>query len=43
LSTILQPVALDPLTVADDPEFLLMTENQPNLPAPIRSGLAGLY
>lgn len=43
LSTILQPIALDPLTVADDPDFLSMIESQPNLPAPVRTGLAGLY
>ena len=43
LSTILEPVALDPLTVADDSDFLRSIENQPNLPAPVRKGLAGLY
>jgi hypothetical protein len=43
LSTILEPVALDPLTVADDPSFLSGIANQPNLPAPVRKGLAGLY
>src|SRR4029077_10141445 len=30
LSTILQPVALDPLTVADDPNFLSEIAKQPN-------------
>ena len=43
LSAILQPVALDPLTVADDPSFLVHIKNQPNLPAAVRDGLAGLY
>jgi 5-methylthioadenosine/S-adenosylhomocysteine deaminase len=43
LSTILQPVALDPLTVADDPDFLLKIANEPNVPGPVRAGLAQLY
>lgn len=43
LSELLQPVALDPLTVADDPNFLTEIANQPNLPEPIRTGLARLY
>ena len=43
LSTILQPVVLDPLTVADDPNFLSEIANQPNLPAKVREGLAKLY
>ena len=43
LSTILQPMALDPLTVADDPDFLLKISKQPNVPDPIRAGLAQLY
>jgi hypothetical protein len=43
LSTILKPVRLDPLTVADDPNFLSVIANQPNVPKPVRTGLAGLY
>lgn len=43
LSAILQPIALDPLTVADDPDFLSHIANQPNLPEPVRTGLASLY
>ena len=43
LSTILEPITLDPLTVADDPNFLTMIANQPNVPDPIRTGLAQLY
>ena len=43
LSKILQPIALDPLTVADDPEFLLKIANEPNVPDPVRTGLAQLY
>ncbi len=43
LSTILQPIALDPLTVADDANFLLEIANQPNVPAPVRTDLADLY
>ncbi len=43
LSTILQSIALDPLTVADDPSFLTAIANQPNVPDPIRAGLAQLY
>jgi 5-methylthioadenosine/S-adenosylhomocysteine deaminase len=43
LSTILKPIRLDPLTVADDGDFLDAIEQQPNLPAPIKSGLRALY
>jgi 5-methylthioadenosine/S-adenosylhomocysteine deaminase len=43
LSQLIQPIALDPLTVADDPNFLSEIEAQPNLPEPIRTGLARLY
>ncbi len=43
LSQLLQPIALDPLTVADDPNFLSEIEAQPNLPERIRTGLARLY
>lgn len=43
LSRILEPITLDPLTVADDPGFLTAIANQPNVPEPIRLGLAGLY
>ena len=40
LSTILEPIALDPLTVADDPNFLAQIAKQPNVPEPVRTGLA---
>lgn len=43
LSTILQPIALDPLTVADDPNFLAEVANQPNVPEAVRTRLADLY
>ena len=43
LSELLQPIALDPLTVADDPEFLHRIAAEPNVPAAIREGLALLY
>ena len=43
LSTILKPIRLDPLTVADDEDFLTAIEQQPNVPAPIKNGLRGLY
>ncbi len=40
---LLKPIALDPLTVADDANFLDEIEHQPNVPTPIRTGLRGLY
>lgn len=43
LSKLLQPIALDPLTVADDPNFLTEMANQPNVPDLIRRTLARLY
>ena len=43
LSKILGPIALDPLTVADDPDFLLKIADEPNVPDPVRAGLAQLY
>jgi cytosine/adenosine deaminase-related metal-dependent hydrolase len=43
LSTILKPVELDPLTVADDDKFLQKIAQQPNVPAPLRTGLGRLY
>ncbi|NML14954.1 amidohydrolase family protein [Azohydromonas sp. G-1-1-14] len=43
LSTVLAPVRLDPLTVADDPDYLARIAAQPNVPVPIRSGLAAFY
>jgi len=43
LSQLLQPITLDPLTMADDSNFLAEISNQPNLPEPIRTGLAQLY
>ena len=43
LSIILKPINLDPLTVADDKNFLDAIEHQPNVPSPIKSGLRALY
>ena len=43
LSTILEPMDLDPLTVADDGEFLERIAAQKNLPAFLPSELAALY
>ncbi len=43
LSEILAPVALDPLTVADDATFLASIKTQKNLPAFVRDGLPALY
>jgi len=43
LSTILKPIRLDPLTVADDEHFLDAIEQQPNVPAPVKSRLRALY
>jgi imidazolonepropionase-like amidohydrolase len=43
LSTILKPIRLDPLTVADDNTFLDAIEHQPNVPAAVKNGLRGLY
>jgi len=43
LSELLQPIELDPLTVADDPEFLHRIATEPNVPEAIRDGLALLY
>ena len=43
LSTILQPITLDPLTVADDPNFLPTIATQANVPEAVRAGLARLY
>lgn len=43
LSTILQPIELDPLTVADDRNFLAQIASERNLPAAVRTGLADLY
>jgi len=43
LSAILKPITLDPLTVADDPNFLLEIASQPNVPEALRKDLARLY
>jgi cytosine/adenosine deaminase-related metal-dependent hydrolase len=43
LSSILKPIELDPITVADDERFLSRVAQQPNVPEPIRRGLADLY
>jgi hypothetical protein len=43
LSTILQPLELDPLAVADDEDFLDRISTQRNLPAYVAPGLRELY
>lgn len=43
LSSILTPIEIDPLTVADDPNFLANILKQPNVPEPVRVGLATLH
>jgi hypothetical protein len=43
LSALLTSIELDPLTVADDPDFLHRIAAEPNVPAAIRDGLALLY
>jgi hypothetical protein len=43
LSEIIQPIVLDPLTVADDPSFVSRIEAQPNLPSSVTAGLKSLY
>jgi 5-methylthioadenosine/S-adenosylhomocysteine deaminase len=43
LSTLLGPIELDALTVADDEDFLDQVESEANVPEPIRTGLRALY
>jgi hypothetical protein len=43
LSEILRPIALDPLTVVDDDDFLDQVASQPNVPKAVRDGLRGFY
>jgi hypothetical protein len=43
LSELLEPVALDPITVADDGPFLERVAEEMNLPPSIKDGLPGLY
>jgi 5-methylthioadenosine/S-adenosylhomocysteine deaminase len=43
LSSILGPIDLDPLTVADDPQYLPRIATETNVPASIRAGLQSLY
>jgi hypothetical protein len=43
LSALLGAIELDPLTVADDPDFLGRIAGEPNVPPAIRDGLALLY
>ena len=43
LSTLLGPIELDALTVADDDDFLDQVESEANVPDPIRRGLRALY
>lgn len=39
----LQPLVVDPLTVADDDDFLDRLALEPNLPARLAEEIAGLY
>jgi cytosine/adenosine deaminase-related metal-dependent hydrolase len=43
LATIVEPILLDPLTVADDDLFFHRLANQPNLPATIKGNLPSMY
>ncbi|MBX3618072.1 amidohydrolase family protein [Nitrosomonas sp.] len=43
LSKIVQPLPLDPLSVADDPNFLSRIADQKNLPGYLKTGLKTLY
>lgn len=43
LSEIVEPLELDPLTVADDPDFLVTIEDEDNLPKYVKEGLKKLY
>jgi hypothetical protein len=43
LSQILEPLELDPLTVADDSDFLLALATQRNLPQFVKDGLPSFY
>lgn len=43
LAELLEPIKLDPLTVADDADFLIQIKAQPNVPDPIKRGLRDLY
>jgi hypothetical protein len=43
LSELLEPIKLDPLTVADDADFLMQIEAQPNVPEQIKQSLRNLY
>jgi hypothetical protein len=43
LSQVVKPIKLDPLTVADDPDFLDLIEEEPNVPDSIRRNLRSLY
>jgi 5-methylthioadenosine/S-adenosylhomocysteine deaminase len=42
-AVVLGPIALDPLTVVDDGDYLDRIEAQPNVPEPVRMGLRALY
>ena len=43
LSSILEPITLDPLTVADDAQFLPTIRNEPNVWPDVKNGLSDLY
>ncbi len=43
LSTVLGPLALDGLTVVDDPAFMSTLQTEINLPAGLAAGIAAAY
>lgn len=43
LSQLVQPIELDAITIADDPDYITRLENQTNLPKYIKTGLTALY
>jgi len=43
LSELLEPIKLDPITVAADADFLTQIKAQPNVPEPVKQGLRDLY
>jgi 5-methylthioadenosine/S-adenosylhomocysteine deaminase len=43
LSSVLMPLTLDPLTVADDHSFLTAIGNEPNVWPDVKAGLPDLY
>jgi 5-methylthioadenosine/S-adenosylhomocysteine deaminase len=43
ISSLLSPIQLDPLTVADDPGWLAAVGHEMNLPEYVAHGLGALY